>query len=142
MMKNWFLVGLILLTPLALADGQSDLGLEKRQPDAAMNVTSVDLGQEVTTVSAEGDMQGYGKVYVTYRLSYNGARTGGTVDGQGRGFTPEGYASGRFQGFWELVDGVIVMRNVVNITNGQINLDVITFNPLTRDLVVQAYILK
>jgi len=142
MMKNWFLVGLILLTPLALADGHSDLGLEKRQPDAAMNVTSVDLGQEVTTVSAEGDMQGYGKVYVTYRLSYNAARTGGTVDGQGRGFTPEGYASARFQGFWELEDGVIVMRNVVNITNGQINLDVITFNPLTRDLVVQAYILK
>jgi hypothetical protein len=142
MMKNWFLVGLILLTPLALADGHSDLGLEKRQPDAAMNVTSVDLGQEVTTVSAEGDMQGYGKVYVTYRLSYNAARTGGTVDGQGRGFTPEGYASGRFQGFWELEDGVIVMRNVVNITNGQMNLDVITFNPLTRDLVVQAYILK
>ena len=141
-MKNWFLVGLILLTPLALADGHSDLGLEKRQPDAAMNVTSVDLGQEVTTVSAEGDMQGYGKVYVTYRLSYNAARTGGTVDGQGRGFTPEGYASGRFQGFWELVDGGIVMRNVVNITNGQMNLDVITFNPLTRDLVVQAYILK
>lgn len=141
-MKNWFLVGLILLTPLALADGHSDLGLEKRQPDAAMNVTSVDLGQEVTTVSAEGDMQGYGKVYVTYRLSYNAARTGGTVDGQGRGFTPEGYASGRFQGFWELEDGVIVMRNVVNITNGQMNLDVITFNPLTRDLVVQAYILK
>jgi len=141
-MKNWFLVGLILLTPLALADGHSDLGLEKRQPDAAMNVTSVDLGQEVTTVSAEGDMQGYGKVYVTYRLSYNAARTGGTVDGQGRGFTPEGYASARFQGFWELEDGVIVMRNVVNITNGQMNLDVITFNPLTRDLVVQAYILK
>ncbi|MEK9929011.1 MAG: hypothetical protein VW524_12415 [Halieaceae bacterium] len=142
MMKRWFLVGLMLLTPLALADGHSDLGLEKRQPDAAMNVTSVDLGQEVTTVSAEGDMQGYGKVYVTYRLSYNAARTGGTVDGQGRGFTPEGYASGRFQGFWELVDGVIVMRNVVNITNGQMNLDVIKFNPLTRDLVVQAYILK
>ena len=142
MMKNWFLVGLILLTPLAFADGHSDLGLEKRQPDAAMNVTSVDLGQEVTTVSAEGDMQGYGKVYVTYRLSYNAARTGGTVDGQGRGFTPEGYASGRFQGFWELVDGVVVMRNVVNITNGQMNLDVIKFNPLTRDLVVQAYILK
>ncbi len=141
-MKRWFLVGLMLLTPLALADGHSDLGLEKRQPDAAMNVTSVDLGQEVTTVSAEGDMQGYGKVYVTYRLSYNAARTGGTVDGQGRGFTPEGYASGRFQGFWELVDGVIVMRNVVNITNGQMNLDVIKFNPLTRDLVVQAYILK
>ena len=107
-----------------------------------MNVTSVTLGQDVTSVSAEGDMAGYGKVYVTYELSYNAARNGGTVDGQGRGFTPEGYASGRHQGFWELVEGVVVMRNVVNITNGQMNLDVIEFNPLTRDLVVQAYVLK
>ena len=142
MMKKWFLACLMVATPLAFADGHGDLGLEKRQPDTAMNVTSVVLGQEVTSVSAEGDMEGYGKVYVTYELSYNAARNGGTVDGQGRGFTPEGYASGRFQGFWELVDGVVVMRNVVNITNGQMNLDVIKFNPLTRDLVVQAYVLK
>jgi hypothetical protein len=142
MMKKWFLACLMVATPLAFADGHGDLGLEKRQPDTAMNVTSVVLGQEVTSVSAEGDMEGYGKVYVTYELSYNAARNGGTVDGQGRGFTPEGYASGRFQGFWELVDGVVVMRNVVNITNGQMNLDVINFNPLTRDLVVQAYVLK
>lgn len=141
-MKKWFLACLMVATPLAFADGHGDLGLEKRQPDTAMNVTSVVLGQEVTSVSAEGDMEGYGKVYVTYELSYNAARNGGTVDGQGRGFTPEGYASGRFQGFWELVDGVVVMRNVVNITNGQMNLDVIKFNPLTRDLVVQAYVLK
>ena len=141
-MKTWFLACLMMVAPLALADGHGDLGLEKRQPDTPMNVTSVVLGQDVTSVSAEGDMEGYGKVYVTYDLSYNAARNGGTVDGQGRGFTPDGYASGRFQGFWELVDGVVVMRNVVNITNGQMNLDVIKFNPLTRELVVQAYVLK
>jgi phage/plasmid-associated DNA primase len=34
------------------------------------------------------------------------------------------------------------MRNVVNITNGTMNLDVIEFNPLTEDLMVKAYILK
>jgi hypothetical protein len=141
-MKTWFLACLMMVASLAFADGHGDLGLEKRQPDTAMNVTSVVLGQDVTSVSAEGDMEGYGKVYVTYELSYNAARNGGTVDGQGRGFTPDGYASGRFQGFWELVDGVVVMRNVVNITNGQMNLDVIKFNPLTRELVVQAYVVK
>ena len=141
-MKTWFLACLMMVASLAFADGHGDLGLEKRQPDTAMNVTSVVLGQDVTSVSAEGDMEGYGKVYVTYELIYNAARNGGTVDGQGRGFTPDGYASGRFQGFWELVDGVVVMRNVVNITNGQMNLDVIKFNPLTRELVVQAYVLK
>ena len=142
MIKNLVLVGLMLIAPLALGDGHGDLGLEKRQPDTAMNVTSVKLGQDLTSVSAEGDMEGYGKVYVPYELSYNATRDGGTVDGQGRGFSPEGRAAGRFQGFWELVDDVVVMRNVVNINNGQMNLDVINFNPLTRELVVQAYILK
>ena len=141
-MKKLVLVGLMLIAPFALANGHGDLGLEKRQPDTAMSVTSVKLGQDLTSVSAEGDMEGYGKVYVTYDLSYNATRDGGTVDGQGRGFTSEGRASGRFQGFWELVDDVVVMRNVVNINNGQVNLDVIKFNPLTRELVVQAYILK
>ena len=46
MMKNWFLVCLLFVAPLALGDGHGDLALEKRQPDTAMNVTSVDLGQE------------------------------------------------------------------------------------------------
>lgn len=141
-MKYFIYAVLLCFTSLVLADGHGELGLEKRQPDAAMTVTSVVLGQEVTTVSAEGGMEGYGQVYVTYNLTYNAARTGGTVDGQGRGFTKEGSASGRFQGFWELQDGVVTMRNVVNINNGTMNLDVIEFNPLTRDLVVQAYILK
>ena len=85
-MKKWLLACLMCVAPLALADGHGDLGLEKRQPDAPMNVTSVVLGEEVSSISAEGDMEGYGKVYVTYHLSYNAARTGGTVDGQGRGF--------------------------------------------------------
>ena len=71
MMKKLVLVSLMLLAPFALADGHGDLGLEKRQPDTAMNVTSVKLGQDVTSVSAEGDMDGYGKVYVTYDLTYN-----------------------------------------------------------------------
>ena len=73
-MKTWFLACLMMVAPLAFADGHGDLGLEKRQPDTAMNVTSVVLGQDVTSVSAEGDMEGYGKVYVTYELSYNAAR--------------------------------------------------------------------
>ena len=75
-------------------------------------------------------------------MSYDAARTRGTVHGQGRGVTADGYASGRFRGFWELIDGVVVMRNVVNINDNTMNLDIIKFNPLTTELVVQAYILK
>ena len=61
-MKKWLLACLMCVAPLALADGHGDLGLEKRQPDAPMNVTSVVLGEEVSSISAEGDMAGYGKV--------------------------------------------------------------------------------
>ena len=141
-MKQWVMAFFCCVAPLVLADGHGELGLEKRQLDAPMTVTSVTLGQETTAISAQGGMEGYGKVYVTYHLSYNADRNGGTVDGQGRGFTEAGIASGRFQGFWELVDGVVVMRNVVSINNGTMNLDVIEFNPLTEELLVKAYILK
>ena len=141
-MKQLVMAFFCCVAPLVLADGHGELGLEKRQLDAPMTVTSVTLGQETTAISAQGDMEGYGKVYVTYHLSYNADRNGGTVDGQGRGFTEAGIASGRFQGFWELVDGVVVMRNVVSINNGTMNLDVIEFNPLTEELLVKAYILK
>ena len=141
-MKQWVMAFFCCVAPLVLAVGHGELGLEKRQPDAPMTVTSVTLGQETTAISAQGDMEGYGKVYVTYHLSYNADRSGGTVDGQGRGFTEAGVASGRFQGFWELVDGVVIMRNVVSITDNTMNLDVIEFNPLTEELRVKAYILK
>jgi hypothetical protein len=128
-------------------DINDDLGLEKRQPDTALNITSIVLGQEVSTIAAEAEFEVYGRVYLTYHLSYDANRQGGTVDGQGRVFLTDDSGSGRFQGFWEMVDGIIVMRNV---TSGQfirsgvqhINLDIIQFNPLTRTAVAKVYILK
>jgi len=78
-MKQWVMAFFCCVAPLVLADGHGELGLEKRQPDAPMTVTSVTLGQETTAISAQGDMEGYGKVYVTYHLSYNADRNGGTV---------------------------------------------------------------
>ncbi|MDA1095377.1 MAG: hypothetical protein O3A25_19260 [Acidobacteria bacterium] len=128
-------------------DINDDLGLEKRQPDTAMNITSIVLGQEVSTIAAEAETEGYGRVYLTYHLSYDANRQGGTVDVQGRAFLTDDSASGRSQGFWEMVDGIIVMRNVTSvqlIRSGvqHINLDIIQFNPLTRTAVIKAYILK
>ena len=64
------LVCLTLVAPLALADGHGGLTLEKRQPDAKMTVTSAKIGEEVSVITAEGDMGEYGRVYVTYNLAY------------------------------------------------------------------------
>ncbi|MDG2460998.1 MAG: hypothetical protein P8M73_08960 [Luminiphilus sp.] len=99
------LVCLTLVAPLALADGHGGLTLEKRQPDAKMTVTSAKIGEEVSVITAEGDMGEYGGVCVTYNLAYDVTRTAGQVYGQGRGFTQDGFASGKFTGYWQMADG-------------------------------------
>lgn len=142
MMKKSLFVWLMFVAPWALADGHSGLTLEKRQPDADMTVTSANIGQEVSVITAEGDMGAYGRVYVTFNLEYDTTRTGGKVYGQGRGFTQDGYASGKFTGYWQMSDGVITMRHVVQLADGTQNLDVVTFTPLTKELIVSAYVLK
>ena len=55
-----------------------DLILTKRQADALMTVTNVDIGDDLTTISATGKMGEYGTVYVTYHLTY-ATRTSGFV---------------------------------------------------------------
>ena len=39
-------------------------------------------------------------------------------------------------------DGVITMRHVVQLADGTQNLDVVTFTPLSKELIVSAYVLK
>ena len=87
-------------------------------------------------------MGAYGRVYVTFNLEYDATRTGGKVYGQGRGFTQDGYASGKFTGYWQMTDGVVTMRHVVQLADGTQNLDVVTFTPLSKELIVSAYVLK
>ena len=116
--------------------------LEKRQADAKMNMTSLALGDEETVITAEGDMGVYGRVYVTYRLTYDEGRRSGAVTGSGRGAVGNDIAVGSFSGRWELIDGTLTMRNIVAINDGTFNLDVITFRPADRELIVRAYVLK
>lgn len=87
-MKN-ALIGFMLATIASNAyaghheEGEA-LKLEKRQADAVMTLTNVNLGDKVSTISATGKMGVYGTVYVTYNLSYS-SPTSGFVTGQGRG---------------------------------------------------------
>jgi hypothetical protein len=119
------------------------LTLEKRQADAAMNITSLILGDDESVISVEGDMGEYGRVYATWRLRYDGeGKRSGTVHGSGRGATGNDIAVGNFSGHWEMIDGTVTMRNVVALGDGTMNLDVITFRPVDRTLIVSVYVLK
>ena len=135
------IIGMIasLLSVGAIAD---PLALEKRQPDTAMNVTSLELGDDESVINAEGDMGVYGRVYVTFRLAYDEGRRSGTVYGSGRGAMGNDIAIGKFSGRWEVIDGTVTMRHVVALNDGTFNLDIVTFRPVDRELIIKAYVLK
>lgn len=135
------IIGMIasLLSVGAIAD---PLALEKRQADTAMNVTSLELGDDESVINAEGDMGVYGRVYVTFRLAYDEGRRSGTVYGSGRGAMGNDIAIGNFSGRWEVIDGTVTMRHVVALNDGTFNLDIVTFRPVDRELIIKAYVLK
>ena len=119
------------------------LNLEARQPRAQMNITSIDLGEDLSVITAEGDMDGYGKVYVTYHLTYDRDGAGGTYKGQGRGYIDENtMASGSFSGVWVRDGNLVRLTGVVALSDGSQNLDVIVVDPLNRTMTVDAYALK
>ena len=124
-------------------DGAEGITLKKRQPDSTMTVTSVNVGTEQTTITATGKMGQYGRVYTTYNLSLNADRTGGMVNGTGRGVIDENtIVAGFFAGVWQREGSTIVMNNVVNISDGSQNYDVITFDARKNTLVHQVFIIK
>ena len=132
---------LLALSHAAVGDDHaSKLTLEKRQADSVMTVTNVDLGDEVTTISAKGKMGVYGTVYVTYNLTYNADRASGFVTGQGRGAVDEDtVAAGAFRGIWTREGSIVKIRQVVQISDGSQNMDIIDIDMLKDTFVIKAY---
>ena len=139
-MKHLLLI--IISTLFSINVIAEDLTLEKRQPDTVMNMTSLTLGDDESVINAEGDMGVYGRVYVTFRLTYDEGRASGTVYGSGRGAAGNDIAVGNFSGRWQIIDGTVTMRHVVALNDGPFNLDIVTFRPVDRELIIRAYVLK
>ena len=145
-MKNILLGSLILAfaAPAFSAHHESgdNLKLEKRQADAVMTITNVDIGDEISTISATGKMGEYGTVYVTYHLTY-ATRTSGFVSGNGRGaIDANNVAAGAFRGVWTRDGSIIKIRQVVQISDGTQNFDVIDIDMLKDTFIIKAYTLK
>lgn len=134
---------MIIISALLSVNANAEaLNLEKRQPDTVMNMTSLTLGDDESIINAEGDMGVYGRVYVTFRLTYDVDRASGTVFGSGRGAAGDDIVVGNFSGRWEIIDGTVTMRHVVALNDGTFNLDIVTFRPADRELIIRAYVLK
>ena len=138
---KYFLI-IIISALLSVNANAEALNLEKRQPDTVMNMTSLTLGDDESIINAEGDMGVYGRVYVTFRLTYDVDRASGTVFGSGRGAAGDDIVVGNFSGRWEIINGTVTMRHVVALNDGTFNLDIVTFRPADRELLIRAYVLK
>ena len=116
--------------------------LQARQERTTMQVTSVEFRDDETVITAQGEMGTYGTVYTSYLLKYDSSGNGGTVSGQGRGVVDKDtFFSGTFSGVWKRDGSNILMRNLVNISDGTTNLDSITVNTGQRNLSIDVYVI-
>ena len=116
--------------------------LKARQERTTMQVTSVEFRDEETVITAQGEMGTYGTVYTSYLLKYDSSGNGGTVSGQGRGVVDKDtFFSGTFSGVWKRDGSNILMRNLVNISDGTTNLDSIVVNTGQRNLSIDVYVI-
>ena len=141
-MKKNFLAITAIVFSLSAFSADDYLHLNKRQADAVMTVTNVDIGDDLTTISATGKMGEYGTVYVTYHLTY-ATRTSGFVSGNGRGaIDANNVAAGAFRGVWTRDGSMLQIRQVVQISDGTQNFDVIDIDMLKDTFVIKAHTLK
>ena len=116
--------------------------LQARQERTTMQVTSVEFRDGETVITAQGEMGTYGTVYTSYLLKYDSSGNGGTVSGQGRGVVDKDtFFSGTFSGVWKRDGSNILMRNLVNISDGTTNLDSIVVNTRQRNLSIDVYVI-
>ena len=116
--------------------------LQARQERTTMQVTSVEFRDEETVITAQGEMGTYGTVYTSYLLKYDSSGIGGSVSGQGSGVVDKDtFFSGTFSGVWKRDGSNILMRNLVNISDGTTNLDSIVVNTGQRNLSIDVYVI-
>ena len=118
------------------------LTLQPRQDRSVMDITSMEIGDVENVIHLEATMGAYGKVYSTIRFRFNADRSGGTYQGQGRGFIDEDtMVAGAGVGIWRREGSKAYLEEVVSISDGTQNLHRGTLDMLKKTLVVDAYVL-
>ena len=144
MIKKLLLMSaLIFALPSQLFADHHALALEARQPQSNLDLISIEIGSELTTIVAEAaqDMEVYGRVYMTFKLLYNSTNTGGTYTFEGRAYPDQDTAiSGSGAGIWRRDGTMLVLDQLVAVSNGTVNLDRIVMNPFTRTATIDVYI--
>jgi hypothetical protein len=142
MHKVVLLLSLLILSSLSFADHHG-LALEARQPRSELELTSITLDGDFTTINAEAQMGVYGRVYMTFTLASNASGDRGTYTFEGRGYVDKDtVSSGTGVGVWHRAGANLIMDQLINISDGTINFDRIIMDPLNRTASMNVYALK
>ena len=117
--------------------------LQKRQvDDIELTITSVNPSPDSIEITASGPAGRYGNAFCSYVLeSFDG--NSGFSHGNGRGFPDEGpMMTGNFVGLWRRDGNKIEIKQLVDIDNGDQNLDIITIDMHTKTVLIRPYILE
>jgi hypothetical protein len=138
-----FAIVTLAFTQSLLADDKGALAFDMRQDSAPMEVTSVSLSATGGTITAEGPMGAYGRVYTTYTLTARPDGMSGWVDVEGRGAMEDGgFASGAGVGIYSRNGTVFTIHFLVNMQDGTQNLDKVVFDAFTRELTHDVYVVQ
>lgn len=117
--------------------------LEKRQDDTVASITNIEVRDDGSTIHAEANMPAYGRVRFSINLDSSGDRSGGFAHGAGRGAMNDGtFFAGTFQGRWRREGTKVICRYVVDVDNGDQNLDIVEFDASKDTLTITHYALS
>ncbi|MAI79041.1 MAG: hypothetical protein CL917_08875 [Deltaproteobacteria bacterium] len=117
--------------------------LEKRQEDTVAKITTMEVRDDGVIINAQANMPAYGNVRFSINLESGGDRSSGFCHGAGRGALQDGtFFSGVFSGRWVREGTIAKIRYVVEISNGDQNLDMVEFDATSDELKIEHYALN
>ena len=125
------------------AEDTANIELTKRQiADIVFDITSVNPSANTIEITASGPAGRYGNAFCSYLLKNFDQKRGLSI-GSGRGFPDEGpMMSGNFVGLWQRRESTIEIKQLVDIDNGDQNLDIIRIDMHTQKVTIRPYILE
>ena len=115
---------------------------QRQTDDIEFTITSVNPSPDSLEITASGPAGRYGNAFCSYFLE-SFERNSGVSHGSGRGFPDEGpMMTGNYVGLWRRDGNKISIKQLVDIDNGDQNLDVITIDMHTKTVLIRPFILE
>ena len=137
-MKKLIFTATLILTTLTFAHSQN---LSEPKGGGVLDIVLVSPGDNYSTMNFEGQITGYGTVFVKFKVSaVNNSKTSGTLDGQGRTILNDGtLLSTPLKGTWRRDGEMLKFYFTDAVSNGATNFVIWDVNILEKKAEVKYY---